>query len=95
MDLCPERLMVWLEHRLFGATVEAFFDVESKSSNRDVLVFAAEVAVPIHGARPPVFDDLGQDTVCVDRPCVKDAVFLVGESVCKANGITPVSFNSR
>jgi hypothetical protein len=54
-DLCLEWLIVWLKHRPFSATVETFFDVESKSPDRDVLVFAGEVVFPIHlldGAPP-------------------------------------------
>ena len=48
VDLCPEQLVVWLKHRPFGGTVNTFCDVKEQSSDRDVLVSAAEVVVPIH-----------------------------------------------
>ena len=62
VDLCPERLIVWLKHCPFGATVDTFFNIESKSSNRDVLVFAAELVAPIHGVHALVVDTVRQDT---------------------------------
>jgi hypothetical protein len=40
VDLYSERLVVWLKPRQFGATVEAFLDVENQSPDRDVLLFA-------------------------------------------------------
>ena len=43
--------IVSLKHRPFGGTVNTFCDVKEQSSDRDVLVSAAEVVVPIHITR--------------------------------------------
>ena len=59
-NLCSDRLIVWLKQRPFGATVETFFDVENQSSDRNVLVFAAEVFVPIYGVRALVVNTAGK-----------------------------------